>query len=1179
MRQFVSLCIGAAILSSLLSIQRAIGQTSSAQISGIVTDPSQAPISGATVTLVNEFNAGVRTTLTNQTGSFVFASVTPGTYDLNITNQGFKTLSKRNIVLNASDQLSAGILQMAIGAASQSIEVQADVTPVQTESGERSALIDEKQMATLLTPNRDFLNFTRVLPGVVATGTEGQDQLGIFGMDTVNGQRSEYSTVSVDGVIANTNINRLNRVTTAPNADSLSETKVLTNNYQAEDGGTSGASIDAVTKSGTRDFHGSGYYFKRHEEFNANDYFNSAYWNGTAQPISQNRFNTIGYNLGGPVLIPVVHFNKSRDKLFFFFSQEIWPTVHPGDGNPLRLRVPTADERKGIFSTPVADPSKTAQGLQCNNTGDPGCFPNNTIPSGQINPDMQKLLDLVPLPTPGYSDPSGTSNYILNLTEHNPVNQQLLRLDYNVSPKWRTYIRGLHMSVGSTGNAANAMPMEYLQSFPVNYLNIASNVLWNLTYVASPTLVNEMNIGYAGWTEDQQLPHGKSELAAVQKSALGINLTQFRPDLNPLGLIPTIQFGGGGLRNLPNIGFPGSSGVRFPISSQSYSYGINDGLTKVWQSHIVKAGLYLHIDRFVEHHVAGNFTGLYDFSVNPQNPLDTGNTFANQLLGNFYEYSESTSAPDFDPVTRVLEWYLQDSWKIKKTFTFNYGVRFSYDLAQTVHIGANFVPSTYDASQKPVLYHPGSDANGNPVAVDPRNGNTANAQFIGAVVPGSGNPFDGMVTIHKSNPVNGQGLLAAPRIGFAWDVFGDGKTSVRGGGGMYYQSRTSSALGGSLTTNAPIQENPIHPFGNVNALFSGPNNSVIFPGNLSGSLQKNGKWPVFYNYSLGVQRAVGFETVVDLAYVGNLGRHLGQTYEANALAPGARFISAAANQNPNDPGKPLPDNFLRPYTGLGSIPFTESGGTANYNSLQVSATRRFTHGFSIGGNYVWSKALDYTDDTTGIELPTFAPRHAYSYGLAGFDRDHSAVVNWLWNIPAASKLWDSVLTRQVLDNWQISGIASFVRGQPYGIKLNTSGVDLTGGSDLPRALITGKPVLPHAKRTVLHYFDTSAISMPPANSPNSNGQYSNFVGNAGKVVFRGPGTNNWDVALFKNFPIRERLTIQFRTEFYNLFNHPSFNSVDNEAIYSDGAQTNGTFGELNGDAGARQIQLSGRISF
>ncbi|MDP9049447.1 MAG: hypothetical protein M3O31_01815 [Acidobacteriota bacterium] len=746
------------------------------------------------------------------------------------------------------------------------------------------------------------------------------------------------------------------------------------------------------------------------------------------------------------------------------------------------------------------------------------------------------------------------------------------------------------MSVASKGNAANAMPMEYLQSFPVEYDNKASNVIWNLTFIPSPALVNELNVGYAAWSEDQKLPNGNSEFAAVQKSALGVSLGQFRPQNNPLGLIPTITFGGG-LSNLPTIGFPGSNGSRFPITSQSYSYGFNDGITDIWRNHIFKAGFYLHIDRFVEHHVAGSFNGLFDFSVNSQNPNDSGNTFANELLGNFYQYTESTAAPDYDPITHVLEWYLQDSLKVKKTFSLDYGLRFSYDLPQTVHSGANFVLSTYDKSKTPVLYHPGFDSSNKKAAVDPRNGITTSPQLIGAVVPGSGNAFDGMVSLIKTNPVQGQGLRVSPRVGFAWDVFGDGKTSVRGGVGLYYQTRSSSALAGSLSTNPPNEENPIHPYGNVSSLFSSPDSSVIFPGNLSGSLQVNGKWPTFTNYSIGIQRSVGFQTVVDVAYVGNMGRHLGQTHEANPLAPGARFVSQNAHQDPTS-SKSLADNFLRPYTGLGSIPFTEFGGTSNYNSLQIAVTRRFIHGFSIGGNYVWSKALDYTDTTTGVStplfaaassgvaLPAFAPRHAYSYGLANYDRNHSVVVNVLWNIPAASKLWNTFVVRQVLDNWQISGIASFIRGAPYGVTLNTSGVDLTGGSDAARAVISGNALLPRGKRNVLQYFNTSVVSEPKVNAPNGSGQYSNFVGNAGKVVFRGPGENNWDVALFKNLPIKEHVSLQIRTEFYNLLNHPSFNAVDNTAIFDKtGAQTNGSFGSLTADAGPRQIQLSGRISF
>jgi hypothetical protein len=464
--------------------------------------------------------------------------------------------------------------------------------------------------------------------------------------------------------------------------------------------------------------------------------------------------------------------------------------------------------------------------------------------------------------------------------------------------------------------------------------------------------------------------------------------------------------------------------------------------------------------------------------------------------------------------------------------------------------------------------------------------------LIGAVVPGSGNAFDGLVTLNNSNPVQGQGLLTAPRMGFAWDVFGDGKTAVRGGAGVYYNARQPNTLAGALATNPPVQENPTHPFGSVSTLFTSPDNGLIFPSNLNGALQADGQWPVFYNYSLGVQRAVGFDSVVDVAYVGNLGRHLGQTYDLNALAPGKRFMPA--NQDPTAPGKPLSDNFLQPFTGLGSIPYTEFSGSSNYNALQISLTRRFSRGFSLGANYVWSKALDYTDSTysncftscttatAAAGIPTFAPRHAYSYGLASYDRDHSVVINWLWNIPRASSLVDNSIIREVFDNWQLSGIASFVRGAPQGIFLNTGGVDLTGGTDAPRALLTGSPVLPHGKRSVLGYFNTSVVSLPPVNTIGSNGQYSNFVGNAGKVVFRGPGTNTYDVALFKNIIVKERVTLQVRGEFYNLFNHPSFDSVDNTAVFTTGGvQKNGTFGEVNGDnaIGPRQVQLAARVSF
>ena len=1174
------------LIACSVILKPALGQTTSGQISGRVVDPDGRSIANAAVTLTNQFNAEKRMEKTDASGDFVFASVQPGTYMLSVTAQGFKVFTKKDLVLTASERLSAGNMRLEAGAVTQSVEVTADATPVQTQSGERSALLDEHQVANLLNPARNVMQLNRILPGVVATNAVGSDQLGIFGIDAVNGVRSEYNSASVDGIMGN--VRGRDQIETPLNMDAVSEVKILTNNYQAEYGGTSGTPINMVTKSGTRDFHGGVYYFKRHEQFNANLFFNSKAWNQdpiTHNPVElpkpQNRFNTIGYKIGGPVWLPKVNFNRNKDKLFFFFSQEIWPTVHPGDGNPLKMTVPTALERQGDFSQSFDNSGKKVtlkDPRNCGPSGNANCLKAGNTQLAFINPDMQKLLNLLPLPN---TDPTAAGNnykfnYQTTLTEKNPVNQRVLRLDYNISDKWRAYFRGLDMNVSSKGNAAAFIPMQWLSSLPVNYDNHSPNVTFDVTYIASPTLINEFSIGYAGWSEQQVLPNGASELAAVQKSALGVNLGQFRPQLNPLGLMPTLTFSGS-ISNAPMFGLSGSGG-RFPINSQASSYDITDGLTKVWHNHVSKTGIYLHFDRFVQLHAAGSFTGTYDFGNDSNNPLTAGNTFANALLGNFKQYTESTAAPDSDPTTRIFDWYLQDNWKIVKNFTVDYGLRFTWDLPQQLHAGANFVPALYDPAQAPVLYQPfGTGANRR--GRDPRTGATVPAQLIGAVIPGSGNPFDGLVPISNTSIIRSQGVLVAPRIGFAWDIFGDGKTALRGGFGVFYNSRPPASQAGDLTTNPPVQSNGITPSGSASQLLSTGIANVIFPSNLSRTLQGHGNRPVFYNSSLGIQRRIGFQTVIDVAYVGTLGRHLGQQLDLNALPPGTRFRTTSLDST----GQLLADNFLRRYIGLGAIPFVAFEGTSNYNALQVQATRRFTRGLEFGANYTWSKALDFSDATTA-GVANFAPIHAYNYGLAGFDRDHAVKINWLWDVPKASRLWDNPVMRAALDNWQFSGIASFIRGQPRGITLDTKGTDITGGGDGARVLLLGNPALGSGDRSRLMYFNPNLIAAPSINTIGSNGQYSNFVGNAGKVVFRGPGTNDWDLALFKNIPIKERAALQFRCEFYNAFNHPSFNSVDATAQFKytagvPGQQLNTTLGQVNGELGPRQIQFSARFSF
>ena len=1172
------------ILSACASLsQQALAQTTSGEITGRVVDQSGRTIPAAEVTLTNKFTNDKRVERTNDAGEFVFVAVQPGTFSISVTAPSFKTFTKQDLVLTASERLSAGMLTMEVGSVTESVTVGAAATPVQTESGERSALLDNHQLATLIDPSRNFMNLTRILPGVVATNSVGTDELGIFGIDTVNGVRSEYSTATVDGVDANTNARGIDRVETPPNLDAIAEVKVLANNFQAEYGGASGSLINAVTKSGTRDFHGTLYYYNRNEAYNAADFFNG---------LEKTRFNTIGYNVGGPVWYPHAPFNRNKDKLFFFFSQEIWPTTHPGDNDPYQITVPTALERIGDFSKSRdrnGNPIVLTDPKNCGSSGSQNCLLDSThLNPAFVNPSLQKLLNLLPLPTANLINPDAcpTCNFATHTTEKNPVNQRILRLDYNVSDKWRTYLRAEDMSVRSQGNDAADTPMIYLSStLPVDYDNRAPNVALNVTYLASPTLVNELNVGWASWSEDQVFPRGQSELAAVEKSALGVSLSQFNSQVNPLGLIPVLMLGGSNIQSAPNIGFAGSTGARFPIHSVSNSYGFTDSLTKIWQNHITKVGVYFHIDRFVQAHVAGAFAGQYDFTVRATStsPLDSGDTFANALLGNFYTYQESTAAPYSDPITRILDWYVQDKWKITKRLTIEPGLRFSWDMPQTLFTGANFVPGLYHPSQAPVLYQPVCKSGfaapckaPNRLGIDPTTGTLVNGQLIGAVVPGSGNPFDGTVTINNTNVIQSQGVLVAPRLGFAWDIFGDGKTVLRGGSGIFYNSRAPSAQAGNLSTNPPVEENPTYPFGNVSQLFGSSGTGLIFPSNLVGALPTDGKRPAYYNTSFGVQRALPFSMVLDVAYVGTLGRHLGQQIDLNALPPGTRFLRAS--QDPTTPGTPLPDNFLRRYVGLGSIPFTEFTGTSNYNALQTSLTRRFTRGFSIGANFTWSKALDYADSSTST-VGNFAPLRVYSYGLASFDRDKLMKINWLWNLPAATHLWNNRVIRTAFDDWQLSGIATFSTGAPTGITISTS-TDLTGGGDPARVVLTGNPILPSGQRSVNAWFNTSVIAEPAVNAIGNNGQYATIVGNAGKIVFRGPGSENFDAATFKNFKIRERLTFQLRGEFYNLFNHPSFNKVNNTASFnSAGVQSNKSFGKLIGDLGPRQIQLAGRITF
>ncbi len=1133
------------------------GQTSAGVISGHVADPQGNSVPGAEITLTQQLTSVKMNTKTDTAGDFVFPSVLPGQYAITVTAPGFKRFEKRDYNLSASERLNAGILALEVGSLNQEVTVTAEATAVQTASQERSALLNDKQMSMLSTQGRDYLTMLKVLPGVTYPDGGGTQALGTSGAPIINGTRNDYTSLSLDGVVAN---NRgIGTTENMVNLDTVSEVKVLMSNYQAEYGKNAGPIINVVTKGGTQQFHGTGYWYKRHEMWNANNFFN----NRSNLARGRYRYNTLGYNVGGPIYWGD-KFNKEKDKLFFFWSQEYLPNLSP---SVRTYTFPTDLERKGDFSQslqsngaliPVKDPLSGAN------------FPGNVVPVTRINTNTQKLLSVFPMPN--FFDRNitrGNYNYQVNDTVDRPVNQQLLRIDYNPTAKWRTYFRGMDMSVKQNGFATTANSNAW--GIQQTYDTTNPNVAWNATFLASPTLVNEFSFGLSRWTEIQAIT--PSELEKLNRDKLGIKIGQFYPQNNPLGVIPSASYG-----SIPT----GSASVaydgRFPMDNYVNAWSISDGLTKVYKSHTLKFGIYWEWAEYLQSHHAGSggtFAGSFAFGRDTNNPYDSGHAYANALLGNFSTYTEVTTRVDYQPVNKVLEFYAQDTWKVNRKLTLDYGVRFTIDQPsyQRLDVGGNFDLSIYDRSKAPMLFYPALDAAGKRVAQNPLNGALFPASYIGRFVPNSGDPNVGAVKAgtagYPRGFVESNGLMAAPRVGLAYDPFGDGKTAIRGGFGMFLNARARSGQVGDMSFNPPVQSFPIQYYGNVDSFLS--SSGTVAPSNFTRVLERNANLPSIYNMTLGVQRNVGFQTVLDVAYVGNVGRHLGQTMQLNTLPYGVRFLPSSADKT--TASSPLPDVFMRPVYGWGNLPYLSFGGNSSYHSLQTQVRRNFSKGLQFSGAYTWGKAMGYGDAyDAGIAVYN-NPRY-WNYGPVTYDRTHSLVFNWVYNLPNVGTYMGNSISKLMFDNWQVSGIASFVSGSPRGVGLSLSdGADLTGGGDGNTAVMTGPAMLSKSERTFDRFFNTSVFARPA--------KFERGAGAAASAyAFRGPGINNWDLTVFKNIPVKEKLAFQFRWEMYNAFNHTQYNGVNTTAQFdAKGAMVNTAFGQITSARDPRIQQMSLRVTF
>jgi len=1220
------------IIVMVLLASTAWGQ-SSGSISGTVKDSTGAAITGASVTVVNPAKSITQTASTNAEGDFVFPQLPPGTYIIRVEKAGFKKVEKSNVNLSTGDRLNAGDFSLEIGQVTEAIQIQADAGQllIKSESGERSDLVSGQQLRSIGINGRNVIDLARLTPGVISGGTtvnSASTVTNITGGININGTRSTQHEYTVDGV-TNYNLGNNTGALVSVNPDALEEVKIMTSNYQAEYGRSGGGFIALTTRSGTNEYHGSGRYFRRHDSLNANTFFNNTRGGsekGFTRPLY--RFNYYGWDFGGPV--PGLG-SKNDRKLFFFVNQEYYRQLVP-QASSVNIRVPTAAERAGDFSQSVdgsgnklyvKDPLLSGA---CSAASQVACFPNNVIPTNRLYAPGTAILKL--FPASNTTAGGNQYNYTSQVPSSYPRSENIVRMDYQITAATRLSGRWVYNSddqkfaYGTTTASWNwPLTVTDRKNGPGNVLS------FTLTHNFSATLINEFTFGN-GRGGVTIAPSGD----AATRTAAGINTPLLYPTANEANLIPSIALGS--LANaaaLPTTSVFGTFDQRFFINN------FLDNLTKVKGTHTFKFGFYYQRasnESNSQNHVQSDI----DFSNNASNPLNTGLAFANVLLGVYNSYTQASTKVKQSYFYQDISGYVQDTWKIKPRLTLDLGMRFSYYEPYHNIIGPEsfFNPSLFDPSKAPRIYRPvcvgaATCASGAATyrALDPAISGTptlANTQpgfLVGKLVPNSGSLTNGLGLTTDGYPSGGldkHKILPQPRLGFAWDVFGNHKTVVRGGFGLAFD-RYRSDVSGSGAANPPYAFNPVLNFGYLQDIQSG-GSGALSPSSIFG-VDRKGDWGGVYSYSVSVQRELFKDTVIDVGYVGSQSRHLPRTSNLNSIAYGTTFKASA--QDPTryangiipatEPGLPaahaaaglsysgqfaLAADFLRPYQGYGDITYRSFDGNSTYNSLQVSLQRRFTKSVSLGVAYTLSRVTTtISDETTFTHISD--PR-SYDYGLAAFDRTHYFVANFVWNLPSVSRrLGDRWLFRAALDNWILSGISTVSSGNPAELGLSITGQDagnrllgaynLTGGQQ-PRLRVTGDA------QSAPDQINLAAFSVPGIND----------VGPYSRAYLRNPGINNHDLSILKNFPIaREgKMYLQLRVEMFNFLNHTQFSGVNRTTNLTNAAGqtgaavfgnytgltlTNNTrpagstsilgtfFGEYNGARDPRIIQLAAKFYF
>ncbi|MBS1874807.1 MAG: carboxypeptidase regulatory-like domain-containing protein [Acidobacteria bacterium] len=1161
--------VARALILSILLLSWVAAQQISGSITGTVKDSQQASILGAKVVLLSQQQGTTREVSTGTDGSFVLTQLQPGTYNLTVEAAGFKKFEQKDVKIFASDRLTLPEIVLSVGSLNETVTVEASAVQIQTASAERSGVLTNRQVLEVGLLSRSLFDLTRTLPGVITgNSTSG---LGV-GSINANGNRNNQNNYTLDGV-TNMDTGSNGGSLASTNIDMIAEMKVITNSQPAEFGRASGAQIQVVTKGGGKDFHGTGYFFHRHEDLNANTWRNNI--DGRARPFY--RYNYAGFNIGGPAYIPG-KLNRNKDKFFFFVGMEWQNQLIPQSLQ--NVTVPTALERQGDFSqthdSAGFSPNVTILDPLNNRTQ----FPGNKIPTSRINQDGYKILNWYPQANALGKDPS--YNYQTYASNQYPRREEVYRGDYNINDKWKTYARYIRnadetkMQYGQW-NASYNMPLG-----PMSFGAPGWSFVANVTTVINPTLTNEFVYG-----SSRNDLHIYPVTDAWSEKSLGLSYKMPYPSADTLGLVQNWQWD---VPNSPTINFTGT-----PFKNYNHTIDYTDNMSKVWGVHTLKWGIYLH-NSAKDQTSTSSVNGYINFNRDANNPGDANWAFATALLGNYRYVQQSSTVLNGQYRDWNVEWFVQDNWRVNSKLTLDYGIRFywlqpQYDAAlQTSSWNKNL----YDPASAGVLRVAGRDASGVRVSVNPLTGETGPAALIGSLV-NTGKGFvngvyaNGMGLAGKGGYprglIDGSGIRPAPRVGFAYQVIP--KTVIRGGGGVFYDRLQGNPIFDMLP-NPPSIATPQFWYGNLASIPSA-SSGVFFPGNVNG-FDKKGQIPTTYNWNLTIQRELPFAILFDVGYVGAASNHLLYRLNQNAIPLGAAWLPQ--NQDPEK--TPLYDgtttkanNFYRPYSGFANTNAYGFGGNSNYHSMQVSANRRFSKDLTFGIAYTWSKAMGTTNDDYTTNTPF--NMHTADYDVLSTDRTHVFVLNWVYTMPKFVKANNAAgkIGGMFINDWQVSGIGTMQSGQPGSVSFSISGIGnlnerYTGSPDVaPRVVYTNKMAYPGTQYAWLDY---SLLKLPTVKG--SQGFDSS------RLPIRYPGIHNYDVTIMKYIPLgTERVKAQIRAEMFNFFNHPQFNAIANSATFNQAGQLVNTptalggtggrfgFGAVTGTQDPRRIQLAVKLYF